>query len=479
MARRNAAIYARISLDTDGAGLGVARQIEDCVSKAQALGWAVQDTYADNDVSATKRKARPEYERMLADLESGRVDSVVVYDLDRLTRKPAELEAFIELADRLGVTLANVSGDVDLTTSSGRMTARIKGAVARQEAERLGERVKRQKEQRLAAGKPPGSRWRTFGYTHRTWRVVPSEAAIVRDVFERVAAGESLNSITNDLRDRRIKRVSGEEWSYQATLRMVRSPIYAGLLSYKGERAGVADIQPIITEELFEAADARREKRPGRTNVRRHLLSGIATCSKCHTPMTVTGRREGSSAAYVCNRRAGGCGNLSISRERLDEVVENAISTDLLFESLAGDSEPETEDDGLGDQIAALDERIVKTQVALTAGTLDYEDGLPMLADLRANRRAMAHIRGQRAKAEARFLGRLTDYETADLGRKVAEVRRRIAAIIVHPTKARGRNSFDASRFEVVLTGGKVVPGDVLVEGSMRFGEIPRRAGRD
>lgn len=468
-----AAVYARISLDTEGSGLGVARQIEDCTSKALALGWAVVDIYTDNDVSATKRRVRPEYVRMLADIEAGRITAVVVYDLDRLTRKPVELEAFIEVTDRLGVLLANVSGEVDLTTSSGRLTARIKGAVARQEAERLGERVKRQKEQRLAAGKPPGSRWRTFGYTHRTWQVIPEEAAIVREVFKRVAAGESLNSVTNDLRGRGVQRVSGAVWTYQATLRMVQSPIYAGRLSYKGERAGKADIKAIISEELLDAADARREKRPGRSNARKHLLSGIATCAKCHTPMTVSGRRAGSSAAYVCNRLAGGCGSLSISRDRLDEVVENAISTDLFFESLTGDPDSEPGDDGLADQIAALDERIQKTQAALTAGTLAYEDGLPMLADLRANRRAFERARGQKAETEARFLGRLTDYESADLGRKVAEVQRRIAAIIVHPTQIRGRNSFDPSRFDVVLRGGKLISGDVFVEGSMRFGEIP------
>src|SRR4051794_31578874 len=116
-----AGIYARISLDVAGESLGVARQVEDCQAKATALGWTVTETYTDNDVSASKDIPRPQYARMLADLESGRIKAVVVYDLDRLTRKPAELETFIDLTDRHGVALANVSGDVDLTTASGRM----------------------------------------------------------------------------------------------------------------------------------------------------------------------------------------------------------------------------------------------------------------------------------------------------------------------------------------------------------------------
>ncbi len=117
---RKAGIYVRLSLDIEGLGLGVARQKEDCTAKATALGWQVVDVYSDNDVSASKAQVRPEYERLLSDLESGRINAVVVYDLDRLTRKPAELEAFIGLTDRLGVALANVAGDVDLTTAAGR-----------------------------------------------------------------------------------------------------------------------------------------------------------------------------------------------------------------------------------------------------------------------------------------------------------------------------------------------------------------------
>lgn len=201
MSGRRAGVYARISLDVGGEALGVARQEHDCNAKAQALGWTVVDTYTDNDVSATKARRRPEYDRMLADLASGRINAVVVYDLDRLTRKPAELESFIDLTEQHGVALANVAGDVDLTVASGRMVARIKGAVARQEADRIGERVKRQKEQRLSQGLPPGSRYRTFGYT-RDWQVDEAEAEIVREVFTRVGMGESVNAVTKDLMQR-------------------------------------------------------------------------------------------------------------------------------------------------------------------------------------------------------------------------------------------------------------------------------------
>ncbi len=455
---RKAGIYVRLSLDIEGLGLGVARQKEDCTAKATALGWQVVDVYSDNDVSASKAQVRPEYERLLSDLESGRINAVVVYDLDRLTRKPAELEAFIGLTDRLGVALANVAGDVDLTTAAGRMVARIKGAVARQEAERIGERVKRQKQQRLAAGRPPGGRYRTFGYT-RDWQIICEEAAIVREVFERVANGESVRAVTRDLEARDVRRVDGGLWQFSATLRMIDSPIYAGFLTYKGERAGRADVEPLVSEVVFDGAAKARIRKPGAwTQNRTSLLSGIAVCDVCKTPMVANGDH-----GYICNRNAAGsCGNVRIQRAGLDAVINDNIWQVLAHDYKNRDETPKAD---LKAQVDALDERIDKTQQALTSGALAYEDGIPMLGDLRAKREAL--IASQ--DATETFHQHLVDYKNADVSRQAAEVRRHVSAILVRPTPKRGNTKFDPSRFDVVLKSGEVIPGpEFVAEGFSR-----------
>src|ERR1051326_9103707 len=127
-----AGVYARISSDREADGLGVARQKVDCASLAERKGWSVAGYYVDDDVSAWSGKRRPEYARMLADLETGSINGLLVYDLDRLHRQPSELESFIDLCQRLGLTnVASVSGDIDLTTSEGQFQARILGAVAK------------------------------------------------------------------------------------------------------------------------------------------------------------------------------------------------------------------------------------------------------------------------------------------------------------------------------------------------------------
>src|SRR6478736_1458949 len=122
---RTAVIYVRISSDPTGQALGVARQEKECRKRAAAMGWPVAQVFTDNDVSASTGKPRPAYAQMLDALESGRANAVVVWDLDRLTRRPIEIEHFIDLADRRDLALASVGGDVDLSTDNGRMFARI------------------------------------------------------------------------------------------------------------------------------------------------------------------------------------------------------------------------------------------------------------------------------------------------------------------------------------------------------------------
>jgi hypothetical protein len=94
------------------------------------------DVYSDNDISAYAGKRRPEYERMLADLKSGRVNAVIAWHPDRLHRRAVELEPFIDVVEAAeAVVKTCTAGELDLSTPSGRMVARILGVAARHEVE--------------------------------------------------------------------------------------------------------------------------------------------------------------------------------------------------------------------------------------------------------------------------------------------------------------------------------------------------------
>lgn len=322
---RRAAVYVRISLDRTGGRLGVTRQATDCRRKAKSLGWQVVEVYEDNDQSASTTKPRPAYSRMLTAIEAGTVDAVVVWDLDRLHRRPIELERFLDLADRRQVALASVGGDVDLATSAGRLHARIMGNVARHEIEHKSERQRAANRQHAEAGRPPGGR-RPFGYTRDGTAIVDTEAAEIRKAADALIGGASLRSIVRDLTDRAVTTTPGGPWRPTQLRRLLVNPRYAGQRVYQGQIIGPAAWPAILDDDTAAAvravlADPSRH-RAGRP--RRHLLSGIARCATCGGRLFgVTERHK--SVLYRCesrvhvNRRAGPVDNLvlAVLAERL------------------------------------------------------------------------------------------------------------------------------------------------------------------
>src|SRR5437762_8824023 len=103
------AIYSRIS-EARQDGAGVDRQLKDCRTLVKAHGWGPAREFINNNVSAFQKKPRPQYSAMLEAVKAGEVNRIVVYNLDRLYRRPRELEEIIELGER---------GRVEVTTCNG------------------------------------------------------------------------------------------------------------------------------------------------------------------------------------------------------------------------------------------------------------------------------------------------------------------------------------------------------------------------
>ena len=140
-----AVIYVRISRDdgnTEGAG-PIERQLADCRMLAQLRRYEVVAEEEDRGVSAYGEKKRPAWERVLEMVERGEVDVIVAWHIDRMTRNMVDLERLILLTEEHGVSVATVTGDIDLTNETGKMVARILAAVARAEVERKATRQKR------------------------------------------------------------------------------------------------------------------------------------------------------------------------------------------------------------------------------------------------------------------------------------------------------------------------------------------------
>lgn len=322
-----AVIYARQSLDRSGEGAAVERQVADCRRLAEQRSWTVTETITDNDLSASTGKVRPGYQRLLEAMRAGSLDVLVVWHVDRLTRRLVDLEEVIALCEATGVRLATVTGDLDLSTDTGRMLARILASVARGEVERKGARQRAANAQRAQAGRMGWTR-RPFGYDHDDAGqvvVVEAEAAALKAAAELVLGGSTLAAAARMLDNRGFTTTAGKPWNVTSLRRALLSPRYAGRVTYNGADVGTgqwavildAGTQDRLTEVL---RDVGRRVQQGTDP--KFLLSGLARCGRCGrvmfaSPMGVKGKRW---MAYRCL----GC-YIARRQDLVDEVVTAVV----------------------------------------------------------------------------------------------------------------------------------------------------------
>ncbi|NJC85031.1 recombinase family protein [Planosporangium mesophilum] len=362
---RAAAIYARISSDVEGSGLGVERQLEDCRKLAKSRGWTVAEEYRDDGISAYSGTRRPAYQRMLADLADGQRDAVIVYHPDRLTRRPSELEDFLKVIDKAGVRQVHfVAMPTDVMTGDGLLLLRITAAVAAHESDTKSRRVRRKVEQNAKLGKPHGGR-RAFGYAKDGLAVNEDEAAVIRQLATRFLAGESLRSLAVWLEDQGVKTVVGNQWRTPTLRGMLASPRIAGLRQHQGNVLGKAQWSAIITEDEHRRIVAlmQQKARSGKRAPRSYLLSGLLRCGKCNATL-YSARRAGTVRRYVCQSGPdhGGCGGIYITAEPVELLIRDAVLIRLergkVADAMAGWAARD-------EQIAAVAEQLADDQAQL------------------------------------------------------------------------------------------------------------------
>lgn len=328
-----AAIYTRISQDASGQELGVTRQLEDCTALAERLGWEVVTVHTDNDLSAYSGKTRPGFEALLDGMKTGLYDALICWHTDRLYRSMKDLERLIEIADAAKVEIRTVQGGtLDLSTSAGRMVARILGSVARQESEHSSERRVRAYVQKAENG-----RWQTanrpFGYT-MTGEPLEPEATAYRTAVADVLAGKSIQAIAKQWNAAGLrttlagttykgKTVSGE-WNSPRVRRLLVNPRYAALKVHRGRIVGPGNWTPLIDEGTHRGlvaflSDPKRIKCT--SFERKYIGSGVYRCGVCGGLMKAAQPGGRKSRAYVCADHS----HVLRSGEPLDAYIESIV----------------------------------------------------------------------------------------------------------------------------------------------------------
>jgi len=269
---RRCAVYTRKSseegLEQDFNSLHAQREACEAFIRSQrGEGWRLIETAYDDGGLSGGTLDRPALQHLFADIAQHRVDTVVVYKVDRLTRSLMDFAKIVELFDRHRVSFVAVTQQFNTTTSMGRLTLNILLSFAQFEREVIGERVR----DKIAASKKKGM-WMggvaPLGYAieHRKLVVLPSEAGTVRRIFDRYRELGSVRLLKQELdkqgirskrrADRNGALSGGQLFSRGALYALLSNPIYIGEIAHKGARYP-GQHEAVLEREIWDGVQAQ------------------------------------------------------------------------------------------------------------------------------------------------------------------------------------------------------------------------------
>lgn len=308
------AIYTRKSteegLDMDFNSLDAQREsCEAYISSQRAEGWlAVSDRYDDGGFSGGTME-RPALKRLLADVHAGKVDVIVVYKIDRLSRSMLDFLNLVELFERHGVTFVSVTQSFNTKDAMGRMALNILITFAQFERELIGERIR----DKVAASRKKGiwmGGWTPLGYEVRDRKLIihEADAARVRSIFRRFAQLKSATLLARELVAAGERNRYGHLLDKGVLYKLLNNPVYIGMAvhkgtSYPGEHEAIVDrglwdrVHAILKESPRKRANKARAQSP---SLLRGLIFGPdgAAMSPTHT------RKSGRLYRYYTSQTA-------------------------------------------------------------------------------------------------------------------------------------------------------------------------------
>jgi site-specific DNA recombinase len=322
--RVQCAILTRTSteegLDSEFNSLDAQRESgEAYVASQKHEGWVALSTRYDDGGYSGATLDRPALQRLLADIEAGKIDCVVVYKIDRLTRSLLDFVKLVEVFDRHNVSFVSVTQRFDTSTSMGRLLLNVLLSFAQFEREVIGERIRDKvaatKRKGKYTGGPP-----VLGYDvdrERTRLVVnPEEAALVLRIFSDFVETGSTTTLAQQLNaeghttkswtTKKGRHRPGKPWNKVLVYRVLNNPLYIGEVTHKGERYP-GEHEPIVTRRLWDQAHSILARNCRTRGVRTRtktpaLLRGIIRCAHCDCAMgpSFTKRRGKVYRYYLC-----------------------------------------------------------------------------------------------------------------------------------------------------------------------------------
>jgi len=343
------AVYVRVSTDEQAKeGYSVRAQIDKLKSYVQIKEWGLYKVYADEGISGKNIIDRPAINELIADVKAKRVDNVLVYKIDRLTRSTRDLIELTDIFKENSCAFNSLMESIDTQTASGRMFLKIIGIFAEFERENIAERITLGCEKKVREGYTLANFTASYGYERdigdKIQKINPEEAEIVREIYTMYVEGNmSYNAISQNLNLRGIKPKLGESWGHHSVRNVLRNANYIGKVRYSvddEERYFEAEgkHEAIISDELFADAQKKMSRNKRKTITKRprddNYFIGTMYCSLCgvklcsHSEYKVyKNGKKGINGGYKCPNRAKGlCTASRFSQKKLESAFQEYMA---------------------------------------------------------------------------------------------------------------------------------------------------------
>ena len=334
---KNCAIYTRVSTD-----IQAEKEFSSCEAQEEKIksfvnsqnNWQVFKVYSDAGYTGANTN-RPALRELLEDVKQNKIDIILAYKIDRLTRSPKDFYQLIEVFDKYQTDFISITERFDTSTPAGRLLRNIMLTFAQFERELTSERTKDKLLERAKRGMYNGGHI-PFGYKKENKKLIieKKEAEIVRLIFNTFLKTGSIEEVYHFLKVKNIKNRKGNPFHKEIIAYLLRNPIYAGKVKFNNQiYQGIH--QPIISEELFEETQKKLKKRIRKFRIYRNFLfGGLVNCGACGHKMTtsfVNKWPEGKLKRYYYYRCTStthkgwqACSIKQVSADRLEKyILEN------------------------------------------------------------------------------------------------------------------------------------------------------------
>ena len=395
------ALYPRVSTQEQAVnGYSIDEQIERMTKYCEAMNWAIYKVYTDAGYSGATTE-RPALKQMIKDIKKGRIDKVLVYKLDRLSRSQKDTLVLIEdefLAN--GCDFVSMSENFNTSTAFGKAMLGILAVFAELEKSQIKERMSMGRDARAKEGRFHGSSMTPIGYDYdgggKQGKLLVNEfeKIQIQKVFEMYSMGKGCVTIEKELNKAGYTHKYGK-WKYQTVNSIISKKTYLGYIMHNGKWYK-GDHEPIISEELYEKAQAiaeqrriehKKQMRVGRATT---YLSGYLTCSYCGAKfgkLNRYGKKKGQRYEdYGCYSRI--AGHMSVCKDPncqnkiwrmndlnnlvFDEIRKLALDPEYISEIKASNA-PDDRPQIIEEELEKIDEQINRLLDLYTIGQLPID----------------------------------------------------------------------------------------------------------